>query len=1247
MATNPTVGESQLQRIIRDLNDAVAELTREYNESGEPITDDSSNLHKFSYKLEYLLQFDQKEKSTLLGNRKDYWDYFTDCLAKVKGANDGIRFVKSISELKTSVGKGRAFLRYCLVHQRLADTLQQCLMNQRVTSDWYYSRSPLLKAHLSVDIINHLYELNNVQFDVASRGHDLDSAWPTFARRTLGLSNSSCYLWKPPSRSSSINSLASSYSQAQEFLSSPDLERSGLSGVGVLESSAGADDTSAMEELRLELDRCELREKELLIQVGQLGSEAAELRGVMLELQRQLDVALEAQARQVERERGLAVQMEAEGAALEARRKQLEASERHAQELMSQLDAALEEKGEWAAGALDSAHKIHVLLDQLQEEQRGHSQAQQEAEKSHKEAQCLREELRVNAELLKEAQGEREALQEQITLLREQLGFLQEEQEEAGRAVREEHEALRTEAKALQECLSVMEVERDGLKGCVAELEADGRDHGRRAEEYRSQCASLMGLNEGLLETVRRSEESQRELAEGAAAAKEREAQLQEEARGYEQRLHTLSAQAQATEARVKHLEEENLALQGSSEKAHQERQEAQAHVRQLEQQLVSSSQEIGRLHEQVKSMAADVERAHMELGACKEEQEALLQQLRQGEGLSGELEGARFEVQGLKAQLERLALEHTETSESLHRANTETAELGFTLCRLKSEREEACQRRKEVEEEAQSEAGRLNASVDLLQQENAALREELNQAERLSEALLEVQDKLEKAEAQVQRQQDTGRQEVQAFRFQMSSEHMSLRSQIQALQGELETTRGQMKAEEDKTSNLELKLAELEGANEEYSQLIEEKDAYITKAEKELRESQTAISKLEEKLNSSEKALSSLQAVRIELSQRLEEVQSEAQRQWFSMGEQMQELAFTKNHLEERLIELLKDKDALWQKSDALEFEQKVRAEERWVTDKEAPHCLDCQGQFTWYLRRHHCRLCGRIFCYYCSNNYVMTKHSSKKERCCRECYTQHNAVVERFTHAELHTEPPPPHIPPTPYIPTPRVTVIDPAVKQEEGAYDIITEEEVNGIYDDSPSQATASSQDGQVEGLAGASTDMCGEGREESGVSCEEQEEMRAPLQDAEINLLKSGDLSELVSLSLADICTFGDASRELVVSASGYSLIAISVADSGASLGWLFSSQPKSVAFSVLYRDQGHLPVEHSKVLIPLTRCNSHNETIKGQLKVRNPGIYTLIFDNSFSRFNSKKVLYHLTVERAIIYDGSDCTQGSSS
>lgn len=49
-------------------------------------------------------------------------------------------------------------------------------------SDWYYARSPFLKPKLSSDIVGQLYELTDVQFDLASRGYDLDAAWPTFAR---------------------------------------------------------------------------------------------------------------------------------------------------------------------------------------------------------------------------------------------------------------------------------------------------------------------------------------------------------------------------------------------------------------------------------------------------------------------------------------------------------------------------------------------------------------------------------------------------------------------------------------------------------------------------------------------------------------------------------------------------------------------------------------------------------------------------------------------------------------------------------------------------------------------------------------------------------------------------------------------------------------------------------------------------------------------------------------------------------
>ncbi|TMS20144.1 FYVE and coiled-coil domain-containing protein 1 [Larimichthys crocea] len=359
-------------------------------------------------------------------------------------------------------------------------------------------------------------------------------------------------------------------------------------------------------------------------------------------------------------------------------------------------------------------------------------------------------------------------------------------------------------------------------------------------------------------------------------------------------------------------------------------------------------------------------------------------------------------------------------------------------------------------------------------------------------------------------------------------------------------------------------------------------------------------------------------------------------------MAAEIDDLNRTKTNLEERLIELIRDKDALWQKSDALEFEQKLRAEERWwLVDKEATHCLSCQGQFTWYLRRHHCRLCGRIFCYYCSNNFVLTKQSGKKERCCGECYTQNSAVVERFTEAELSpsdTQPPPPGAGPqppperAPYKPMPRVTVSDPSNRSEDGVFDIITEEEVNGVYDsDTNSQTTGGSQEGEQDRHPHIGT---------GDVSPDDPEEHVPTVQDSEIYLLKSGEVTMAVSLSVDDISQFGDGSRELFIKSSCYSVITVEVCDSGQTISWIFSSEPKSISFSVVYRESTDAQVEQSKVLIPLTRCNSHKETIQGQLKVRHPGFYMLVFDNSFSRFISKKVFYQLTMEKPIIYDGSD-------
>lgn len=73
---------------------------------------------------------------------------------------------------------------------------------------------------------------------------------------------------------------------------------------------------------------------------------------------------------------------------------------------------------------------------------------------------------------------------------------------------------------------------------------------------------------------------------------------------------------------------------------------------------------------------------------------------------------------------------------------------------------------------------------------------------------------------------------------------------------------------------------------------------------------------------------------------------------------------------------------------------------------------------------------------------------------------------------------------------------------------------------------------------------------------------------------------------VPLSIDDISGFGDGLRELFIKSSSYSVITIEVSDSGPTISWMFSSEPKSISFSVVYRESADTQVEQSKVCLHL-------------------------------------------------------------
>ncbi|NXV80748.1 FYCO1 protein, partial [Atlantisia rogersi] len=855
-------GESQLQRIIRDLQDAVAELSKEFKEGGEPITDDSVNLQKFSYKLEYLLQFDQKEKNTLLGNRKDYWDYFCDCLAKVKGANDGIRFVKSITELRTSLGKGRAFLRYSLVHQRLADTLQQCFMNTKVTSDWYYARSPFLNSKLSSEIVGQLYELTDIQFDLASRGYDLDAAWPVFARRTLSSLGSSAYLWKPPSRSSSMSSLVSNYLQAQEFPSSPDAN-----------NSLNVEHFEGFEEMRVELDQAELRQRELQDRIHQLEKENQELQAavslqkeqvqvekersnnyseensrltkMITELQKQCEVSQSTQStvhdlqkclhslelNAVEQQKEYSTKLEQlvtskEDCAskLQVLNQELEASralvamkdlcidelkaklsstEQKNLSLLAEVDSALEEKGQQATAHCDPALQIRAVLEKLQETEKEKADMQRLSEEHVSQLKAAREELRLKEEAWKE--------------LESKYNRLTADSKEESEKLLGSLETMAKERDALQEALTLKGKEMTELQTQVMGSLAQVGSLEKNLEEARKEKERLeeeYGRREGALKQEAKSQAEQLELQEGHLT------KVSQTVHSLEEQNQKLLSEKEHLSQKVKELEELMEQQNSSVSEMSEERMKLKAENANLQHEiddaLVSVDEKEKKLRDENKQLDEDLQNAR-----------------RQSQTLEERLQALHADYEELKQREETTKESYASLEGQLKSAKQHSLQMEKNLGILKESKEclQSQLTEKEIElqgmesqcEQLRAEAERHRKKAETLEVEKLSVEKTCLHQTKLIESLTSEKESVEKHQLQQAASLEKEAKEL-ASRLTMSEEQLEVnRGEVSRLQAEVLDLRVKLQQTTDEREQMRGELSIRETVLGEQKALVQQ----------------------------------------------------------------------------------------------------------------------------------------------------------------------------------------------------------------------------------------------------------------------------------------------------------------------------------------------------------------------------------------------------------------------------------------
>ncbi|XP_065193796.1 FYVE and coiled-coil domain-containing protein 1-like isoform X2 [Sycon ciliatum] len=172
--------------LLDELANSVDSMKSVFSTSKSALTDDHTALQTFCLALETALRHGQKERSSLFGGNKDYWQYFKAGLADSRTFFDILQSVHNQPDVKTPVGQGRAFLRLCLADGCLADAVQLCTSgNPKLTNESYKPEAILRNELLVSRFLDIAYSLSEIQFTLGISGLNLDQAWPTFAKKVF------------------------------------------------------------------------------------------------------------------------------------------------------------------------------------------------------------------------------------------------------------------------------------------------------------------------------------------------------------------------------------------------------------------------------------------------------------------------------------------------------------------------------------------------------------------------------------------------------------------------------------------------------------------------------------------------------------------------------------------------------------------------------------------------------------------------------------------------------------------------------------------------------------------------------------------------------------------------------------------------------------------------------------------------------------------------------------------------------
>ncbi|XP_071498605.1 RUN and FYVE domain-containing protein 2-like [Diadema antillarum] len=144
-------------------------------EEARILDDEYVPLQQFFVVMEHVMNHGVKGKKTFLEKKRSFWGAVESLEKVIPDFSEIIDSVRNLPGIKTSIGRGRAWLRLAMMQKKLADYFKAIIEKKDLLIEWYEPTALIMEEEAMV-IGGLLVGLNAIDCNFCLKGDDLDSA---------------------------------------------------------------------------------------------------------------------------------------------------------------------------------------------------------------------------------------------------------------------------------------------------------------------------------------------------------------------------------------------------------------------------------------------------------------------------------------------------------------------------------------------------------------------------------------------------------------------------------------------------------------------------------------------------------------------------------------------------------------------------------------------------------------------------------------------------------------------------------------------------------------------------------------------------------------------------------------------------------------------------------------------------------------------------------------------------------------